>query len=269
MAGCSRSANIDRMFVGHVGVALGLHRAERRVHPAALIAGAMLLDLLLWVFVLAGWEQIELPTDYSRHHYLMFVFPYSHGLLATLLWAGLAWGIVVAGLRSWRSARWRIAGVMALAVLSHWALDALVHVRGLPIAGDTSPRIGFGLWDKTLAAGLVESAITVAGCWYFFRGLLVRRAWAIALVVVVALLLTMTVAGETVGGAPPSMRSLAAASLVSNLVVVLVCGWVAAKTPEDRPDVRPANERGRQTGSARGLHARTPVRDTRERGSGG
>jgi len=217
------------MFAGHVGVALGLHRVERRVHPAALIAGALLLDLLLWTFVLAGWEQVQMPSDYARHHYLMFVFPYSHGLLATLVWCGLAWAIAGAGLRSLGSVRWRIGGVVGLAVLSHWALDALVHVRGLPLTGDNSLRVGLGLWENTLAAVLVESAITIGGVWFFFRGVAARRAWAIALLAIVLLLLTMTVAGETVGGTPPSTRSLAAASLVSNLIVVVTCGWVAAK----------------------------------------
>ena len=119
-----------------------------------------------------------------------------------------------------------------MAVLSHWVLDALVHVRGLPLVGDASPRVGLGLWDNTLVAILVEATITIAGVWCFFRGLAGRRAWVIALVVIMALLLSMTVAGETVGGAPPSMRSLASASLVSNLVVVLACGWVARRVLE-------------------------------------
>jgi len=217
------------MFVGHVGVALGLQRMERRVHPAALIAGALLLDLLLWVFVLVGWEQIQLPADYARRHYLLFVFPYSHGLLASLVWAGLAWAVAGVALRSWGAERWRIGAVIVAAVVSHWVLDALVHVRGLPLVSDASPRIGFGLWDEMPVAIVVETAITTTGVWYFFRGVALRRRWAVALVALVALLLTMTVAGETVGGAPPSMRALAAASLVSNLVVVVACGWLARR----------------------------------------
>jgi hypothetical protein len=44
------------MFAGHVGAGLAIALAERRVNVGVVIAAALLLDLLLWLFVLLGWE---------------------------------------------------------------------------------------------------------------------------------------------------------------------------------------------------------------------
>src|SRR6185503_708389 len=119
-AGRTREADNRKMFAGHVGAALALHPLDRRLPPAALIGAALLLDLVLWVLVLAGKERILVPDDYARHHYLMFDFPWSHGLLAAALWAAAA-GVTAAALLASR----RAGAVIAAAVLSHWVLDAL------------------------------------------------------------------------------------------------------------------------------------------------
>jgi hypothetical protein len=42
------------MFAGRVGAALAIARAERRVNVGVFVVAALLLDLLLWVFVLLG-----------------------------------------------------------------------------------------------------------------------------------------------------------------------------------------------------------------------
>jgi Mg/Co/Ni transporter MgtE len=71
-----------------------LKRTERRASLGVLFLAAMLLDLLLWVFVLVGVENVTIPPDWEELHYLAFVFPYSHGLLATVIWSALAGGLV-------------------------------------------------------------------------------------------------------------------------------------------------------------------------------
>ena len=40
------------MFAAHMGVGLALGRAERRVNAGVFIAAGLLLDMLLWLFVL-------------------------------------------------------------------------------------------------------------------------------------------------------------------------------------------------------------------------
>ena len=49
-----------------------------------LIFAAFLPDFLLGLFASAGWEDYQVPPDYASKHYLLFTFPFSHGLLADL-----------------------------------------------------------------------------------------------------------------------------------------------------------------------------------------
>src|SRR4051812_40195960 len=82
------------MFVGHLGAGLIAKAVEPRLRLSTTFAAAMLLDLVLWIFVLTGIEAATTPADYASHHYLLFNFPYSHSLVAAVVWsvaAALAW----------------------------------------------------------------------------------------------------------------------------------------------------------------------------------
>ncbi len=48
-------------------------------------------------------------------------------------------------------------------VLSHFVLDALVHVVGLPLAFEGSPKIGLGLWAHLPLELCIETVMTIAG----------------------------------------------------------------------------------------------------------
>lgn len=78
------------MFAGHVGAGLAIGRLERRINIGVLIFAAVLLDFVLWLFVLFGWESVRIPANYAATHQPEFVFPYSHGLLAAIAWSALA-----------------------------------------------------------------------------------------------------------------------------------------------------------------------------------
>src|SRR6266481_1730074 len=108
------------MGIGHVAVGLALKRADRRINVGWLIFAALLPDFLLGWFVLAGLESYVTPNDYPSVHYLLFTFPWSHGLLPDVAWAA------VAGVVAWSLARRRTAAVVAGAVLSHFLLDGIV-----------------------------------------------------------------------------------------------------------------------------------------------
>ena len=99
------------MFAGHVGVGLAIARVERQINPGVFITAALLLDLVLWLLVLLGWESVSIPADFSNTHQPDFVFPYSHGLLATVIWAVAADGAVVIGYAALREAKWRAAAL--------------------------------------------------------------------------------------------------------------------------------------------------------------
>ena len=134
------------MGIGHVAVGLGLKAADRRLNAGILIFGAFLADFLLGWFVLAGWESYQYPPDFASKHYMLFTFPWSHGLVPDLVWA------VALGSLVWVFRREpRAAIVVGIAVVSHFVLDGVVHVQGLPVAGPGSPELGLGLWRTCLS----------------------------------------------------------------------------------------------------------------------
>lgn len=220
------------MFAGHVGVALAIGRAERRVNVGAFIGAALLLDVLLWLFVLLGWESLVIPADFARTHQPDFVFPYSHGLLAGLGWSAVAGALGAATFARLGPDRWRAGALLAVAVFSHWLLDLLVHQPEMPLTGAGSPRLGLALWRDMPLALLVEGIFAVAGLALFVPGSALARGRAWALSALVLLILAFTVAGMTLAPAPPSALAMAGSSLVTIVLVVALACWLgAARAP--------------------------------------
>lgn len=213
------------MFAGHVGAGLALSRAAPRVNPGTLIAAALALDVLLWAFVLAGFEAVRIPADYAARRQLAFTFPYSHGLSACLGWAALA------GAAAFRAAgvtgRTRAALVVAAAVLSHWVLDWLVHTPDLPVLGGDSAMLGLGLWDTPPAALGAEAAIALGGLWLYLTGAPASRRGRVGVAVLTLLALALTVAGMTVAPPPSGPKEVALASLATLIVTVAFAAWFA------------------------------------------
>jgi len=214
------------MFAAHVGVALALGRAERRVNLGVFVVAALLLDLVLWVLVLLGWESVTIPADFAHTHQPAFVFPYSHGLLAAIAWSLLAGAGATAMVKPFAGARLRSASLVGIAVFSHWLLDALVHIAELPVAGDTSMKLGLGLWNTMPAALAVEAVLTLAGLCLYVSSAHLSRSRSVALVVLACVTLVFTVVGMTVAPPPPSVVAMAWSSLVVIVVVGALAGWL-------------------------------------------
>jgi hypothetical protein len=213
------------MFAGHVGAALAIGRAERRVNVGVFVAAALLLDIALWLFVLLGWESVFLPANFATTHQPEFVFPYSHSLVASLLWSAVAALVGWAGYAGLRPARGRAAGLVAAAVFSHWLLDVLVHKPELPIAGAGSPKVGLGLWQSVPIALVVEAAIVAAGLILFVRGSSLSRGKSLALSALSLVILAFTVVGMTIAPPPPSAQAMATSSLATLVVVCALACW--------------------------------------------
>ncbi len=216
------------MFAGHVGAALAIGRAERRVNVGAFILAAVLLDVVLWVLVLLGCESVTIPADFADTHQAKFVFPYSHGLLAGIGWSALA-GVATFLWYPRLQAKARAAALVAAAVFSHWLLDALVHAPELPIAGAGSAKVGLGLWNTMPVAIALEGFIAVAGLYLFVSGASLSRARKIGLSVLCLLVLALTVAGMTVARPPPSATAMAASSLATIAVICILAGWLGRR----------------------------------------
>lgn len=213
------------MFAGHIGAALAIGRAERRVNVGAFVAAGLLLDFVLWLFVLLGWESVVIPADFAATHQPEFVFPYSHGLLAALLWSLAAAVVALAACVELKPGRLVAAGLFAAAVFSHWVLDALVHVPELPLRGANSTKVGLGLWQNMPVALAVEAGIVVAGLTLFLSGSALPRTRKLGLATLCLLVLGFTVLGMTVAPAPPSAPAIAASSLASIVVVCALVSW--------------------------------------------
>ena len=192
------------MFAGHVGVGLVIGRAERRVNVGLFVAAALLLDLVLWMLVLLGWESVSIPADFASTHQAEFVFPYSHSLAASIVWSALAAAVAWGVCARLGPARVRVALLVAVATFSHWLLDVLVHRPELPLAGATSPAMGLGLWNNMPVALVTEGAIVMLGLYLFIPRSGLARARSVAIAALSLFILVFTVMGSTLAPPPPS-----------------------------------------------------------------
>ena len=222
------------MFAGHVGAALVIGRAERRVNVGVFVLAALFLDVVLWLFVLLGWESVTIPADFASTHQPAFVFPYSHGLLASIAWSALAGAVAFLWAPRVGALKRRVAALVAAAVFSHWLLDVLVHVPELPLAGAGSMKLGLGLWRRMPVALVAEVAIVVVGLCLFVPGAPLSRARKLGLAALTLLILALTVAGMTLAPPPPSATAMAASSLLTLIVVSAFVGWIGRPPDEKR-----------------------------------
>jgi hypothetical protein len=217
---------LSRMFAGHLGAGLLLKRAGRKVRLGWLFFGAMLLDILLWLLVLAGVESVQVPQNLRTMADLTFDFPYSHGLVASLGWSLVMFAIGWFVWRRFPQQRLACALTLAAAVFSHFVLDWLVHIPELPVAGRDSKLLGFGLWQHLPLAWGAETALVVVGMWVFLKTQPLDRRRTFALVAAMTLFTAMTIMGQASSSAPPSMAAMAGSSLVSIALVVSFGWWI-------------------------------------------
>ena len=194
------------MGVGHVALALGASRAAPRVNVGWLVFAALLSDFLLGIFAWLGLEHATVPAHYESRHYLLFTFPYSHGLLALLLWAAIA-GFLIS--RAYGFDSKRVLIVVALVVLSHFILDGLVHVAGLPLVGENSPKLGLGLWNHLPLELWLETLMSLVGIALYWKLAGAAKSalgrWGMAIFVTLVAAMTWTQLLETKAPKPEQL----------------------------------------------------------------
>ncbi len=117
------------MFIGHYGVALAAKRVAPRVSLGVLVAAAQLADLVWPILLILGVERIRItPSDNPFLGITFESYPWTHSLLAAIVWGALA-GLGYAALRGRRAD----GVVVGLVVVSHWVLDWITHVPDLPL----------------------------------------------------------------------------------------------------------------------------------------
>ena len=214
------------MFLGHYGVAFALKRLEPKVSLGTLFLATQLADLLWGCFLLLDWEHVRIiPGAIGRTPFDFYDYPLSHSLLA-----GLLWGIAVGAIYySWptrdTTRHWQAAALVGAAVLSHWPLDVLVHAPDLPLAGQSSPKLGLGLWGHPTVAMVMELVTLSAGLAIYVT--LRSRRHPVRpqrLAIVVVPLLAVYFLGEF-GPPPPSVTAVALGDIGFLLVIAILAAW--------------------------------------------
>jgi hypothetical protein len=211
------------MFVGHYGPSFAIRAVRPEVPLWVLFVAAQLVDIAWTVLVLGGIEKVRIVPGITAANPLdLYYMPYTHSLVAALLWSVAA---AVACRLAFRWKGWGAAVWVGVAVLSHWVLDWLVHRPDLPLYGDAM-KVGLGLWnDVGLSLGL-EVLVVVGGLWlYLRRSRATTNVGKYGPVVFVALMLAIQVA-SLVGPPPPSPSVMAASGLGAYLVFAAIAAWI-------------------------------------------
>jgi membrane-bound metal-dependent hydrolase YbcI (DUF457 family) len=165
-SGTTRIYTENQMFIGHFGIALGAKKYAPRVSLGMLFLACQLADLLWPSLVLLGIETFAIEPGNTVLTPLSFThYPYSHSLLALLLWSAL-----LAGLYSLlRHPGKRAALVIGIVAVSHWLLDFLTHRPDLPVTPSEAVLLGLGLWNYPLLAIPLELSLFGLGLWMYLH----------------------------------------------------------------------------------------------------
>jgi hypothetical protein len=203
------------VFIGHFALAFAAKPAAPRASLGTLILAAQFLDALWPIFVLTGIERVEIAPGDTAFTPLAFVsYPYSHSLLATLVWAALFAGVYLA-LRRDRRGAW----VVAVLVASHWLLDAATHRPDLPLAPGGGSLIGLGLWNSVPATLAIEGALFAVGLGLYLARTRSRDRTGSASLWALVIVLLLAYFGAAFGPLPPSPQAVAWSGLAGWLIV--------------------------------------------------
>ena len=213
------------MLVGHVGVGLALKKIDPELNAGWLVGASLLSDIVLWILILVGIEQVTIPADFNLKHFLTFDFPLSHSLVATVLRSAVVFAFAFYFVKKHHRV---LAGVaVALGVLLHWVGDLLEHPPDLPLATSSSPKLGLGLWETMPVALGIEILLAALGLWIYFRlSTEISSAKKRGMVALVALVAALTVYGGLFSPPPPGVIPLAASSLATNVLLVAIVFWL-------------------------------------------
>jgi len=215
------------MFLGHFAVGFASKRAAPGTSLGALLTAACLPDLLWPLLLLTGLEKVRIEPGNTAFTPLDFTsYPISHSLLMVCVWAVLVGGCY------WAATNYaRGAVLLAVAVVSHWILDAITHRPDLPWLPWGSGRAGLGLWNSVPGTLAVESAMFITALALYQRGTRPIDAigkWGYGSFVLV---ITMIYVANLVGPPPPSVRALAWVALGLGLFLL----WAAWFDRHRRP----------------------------------
>jgi hypothetical protein len=214
------------MFIGHYALGLAVKRAEPRLSLAVLLAAPQVLDLVWPILVLTGIEHVEVaPGDTAFTPLAFTYYPWSHSLVAALVWA-IATMLIV---RAIAPGSWRPAAFAGALVVSHWVLDVVSHRADMPL-WPGSARLGLGLWQSIPATLVVEIAMYAIGAGLYLTATRAIDRLGRTLPWILIVLLLAIYLGNAFGPPPPSGRAVAATALALWLMP-LAGFWIERHRP--------------------------------------
>lgn len=214
------------MFVGHYGVSFAVQRMNRDIPLWVLFLAVQLLDVFWAPFILLGIEKARIVPGITASNPLdLYYMPYTHSLLAALVWSAGAYGTY----RLWRGATRGgdgAATLVGLAVLSHWVLDFVVHRPDLPLYDD-AVKVGLGLWNLPAIALGLEAALLFGGMWLFLQ----QRSGPRTGLMVFGIVMLATQALVFFGPPPPSPAAAATTALLAYVLFAGFVAWWEARHP--------------------------------------
>ena len=213
------------MFVGHYGVSFAVKSIDKHLPLWLLFIAVQFVDVLWAIFILTGIEKVRISPGITATNPLdLYYMPYTHSLLAALIWSGVAF----VGYKFFRRNRGYAAFLLAAAVFSHWVLDLVVHRPDLPLYDDTY-KVGFGVWNYPALALTLEASLLFGGIFLYLRSSIpvsLIGKFGVPIFGVMLLLLQAMV----FFGAPPASPSAAAlTALFSYVVLSGVAYWLEKK----------------------------------------
>jgi hypothetical protein len=211
------------MFVGHYGPSFAAKAIHKSLPLWVLFLAVQLVDIFWAIFVILGIEKARIAPGITATNPLdLYYMPYTHSLVAALLWSMAA---VVVCRAFPRINAWSAAGVVGAAVFSHWILDLLVHRPDLPLYDDTL-KVGLGLWNYPAVAFALEVALLFGGMYLYLRATApVGGAGRYGMVIFGFVMLAVQ-SFVFFGPPPPSDRAAAITALGSYLVFAGVAYWL-------------------------------------------
>lgn len=203
------------MFIGHFGIGFGSKSINSKASLGTAFLAVQFIDLLWPFFLLTGIERVEVEPGDTAFTPLNFVsYPYSHSLVAVLIWALLFASVYYLIKRDKKTAL-----VMGFLVVSHWLLDLVVHRPDLPLSFSENTKLGMGLWNYKFITILLELLIYSLGVFLYYQNTTAKNNtgkyafWS--LVVFLLVVYFMNIAGDP----PPDAKTIGYVGLAQWLFI--------------------------------------------------
>ena len=216
------------MFIGHYGIAFALKKYDKKLNLGFLFIVAQLLDFAFNILVIVGIEHVRIVPGFTESNSLdLYYFPFSHSLLAAVLWA-IGTYFVVRYLFLKKSEepemdKSKKALILGIAVFSHWILDLIVHVPDLQLSPGIEYRVGFGLWNYFFIALAVELSVLLIGCFIYLKSATSEDNFVsnYGMLLFIFFLILMTVL-TSFSPAPPNIITLMIIGLITNFLFAII-----------------------------------------------